>query len=105
MDPDLATESRQDWNDEIIEAQTLVDAARDEPEAMARRLESAQKKQTAQEFVQRSYVTSQLSALKSILSIKEADATDHKSKIAQPVSLRRKVVTAADRRSRGARIS
>ena len=50
-------------------------------------MESAQKKQTAQEFVQKSYVTSQLTALRAILSIKDADGADHKSKIAQPVSL------------------
>ena len=42
---------------------------------MTQRLEAAQKKQTAQEFVQRSYVASQLTALKTILSIKDADAT------------------------------
>ena len=54
---------------------------------MTQRLESAQKKQTAQEFVQKSYVASQLTALKAILCIKDADAADHKSKIAQPVSL------------------
>ena len=49
--------------------------------------ESAHKKQTAQEFVQKSYIASQLTALKAILSIKDADAADHISKIAQPVSL------------------
>ena len=39
------------------------------------------------ESIELSYVASQLTALKAILSIKDADATDHKSKIAQPVSL------------------
>ena len=75
------------WQTKIDQAQEYADKARLESEAMTQRLESDQKKWTAQEFVQRSYVASQLTALKSILSIKDADATDHKSKIAQPVSL------------------
>ena len=86
-DPDLSDEQRQDWADKIQQAQEQADQARSDSEAMTQRLESAQKKQTAQEFVQKSYVTSQLTALRAILSIKDADGADHKSKIAQPVSL------------------
>ena len=86
-DTELDSEQKAEWEEKIRNAQEYADTARRESEAMTQRLEAAQKKQTAQEFVQRSYVASQLTALKAILSIKDADATDHKSKIAQPVSL------------------
>ena len=56
QDPELAPEKRLEWKAKITEAQELADAARTESDAMTKRLESPQKKQTAQEFVQRSYV-------------------------------------------------
>ena len=75
------------YNDAVRTAENAAARTRAESDEMTKRLEAAQKKQTAQEFVQKSYISSQLTALKSILSIKEVDSADHKSKIAQPVSL------------------
>ena len=56
QDPDLASALRLDWETKITEAQEYANTARTESDAMTKRLESPQKKQTAQEFVQRSYV-------------------------------------------------
>ena len=67
-DTELDPEQKAEWEEKIRNAQEYADTARRESEAMTQRLEAAQKKQTAQEFVQRSYVASQLTALKAILS-------------------------------------
>ena len=83
----MTGEALEAYNQELKVAEQLAVKTRTESDEMTRRLKSAQEKQTAQEFVQRSYISSQLSALRSILSIKETDASDHKSKLAQPVSL------------------
>ena len=63
QDPEFTAELQTKWDAKIAEAQALADNARTESDAMTKRLESAQMKQTAQEFVQRSYVASQRSAL------------------------------------------
>ena len=68
-DTELDPEQKAEWEEKIRNAQEYADTARRESEAMTQRLEAAQKKQTAQEFVQRSYVASQLTALKAILTV------------------------------------
>ena len=84
---DPVRDDKAEYEEQLRVARAAAAAARKASSEMTTRLELAQKKQTSQEFVQRSYIASTLTALKSVLSIKDGDATDHKSKIAQPVSL------------------